>query len=347
VNPAAADTSRNATFGIGPASAKGPDGRSSFNFEVTPGATVTDNLAVVNSSTTPLHLSVYATDVIPGSDGTANLPAAGVKPVEAGTWLALATPDRGASITLPGRTTLVLPLAIAIPKDAAPGDHSAGLIASLTSGATNKQGENVLVDQRIAVRAYFRVSGTLVPHLAVEDLHATYAQNLNPIGTGAVTVTYTIRNTGNVRLAGRQHVTFHGPFGSTVDATDLADIPLLVPGASVATTTRLDGIWPEIAGNLDVTVQATPAPGDVDGDLPPTEATTRVWTIPIMLIVVLLALGGAFEWRRRRRRRARLAAADARGPGGAGATSVAGDGSPDGEPADGDGPARDDKVGVS
>src|ERR1700728_1890010 len=49
-------------FGVGPASASGPDGRSSFDYSATPGATLFDHVAVINYSTRPATLQLYATD---------------------------------------------------------------------------------------------------------------------------------------------------------------------------------------------------------------------------------------------------------------------------------------------
>src|SRR5579863_3441747 len=52
----------NGTFGIGPANAKGLDGRGDLNYSVQPGSRSTDYVAVHNYGAIPLTLHVYAAD---------------------------------------------------------------------------------------------------------------------------------------------------------------------------------------------------------------------------------------------------------------------------------------------
>jgi hypothetical protein len=292
------------TFGIGPSSGSGPDGRAAFNFDVTPGAHLSDRLAVVNFTDQPVVLAVYPVDADPDDQGGAQLPPAGTKLVAAGSWFHLSL-EPGGQVSVPPNSTVNLLFSVEIPPGATPGDHEAALIGSLSTFALNKQGTRVRIDQRIAVRAYIRVAGALTPRLEIQQLHASYHPGSNPV-SGTVTASYVVRNAGNVRLGARQQVSVHGLFGSTAEATHLAALPVLPPGASEPVSVHISGVVPEIHGEVKVQLQPVAATGDVDGALVPVEASRGIWTVPWLLIaiifVILLALYGARRWRRRSRR---------------------------------------------
>ncbi len=300
--PAAGGTGR-ATFGIGPASGSGPDGRSAFNFDVTRGAHLTDRLAVVNFTDQPVVLTAYPVDAEPDDRGGAQLPPAGVKPVAAGSWFHLSLAP-GATVPVGAKATVILPFTVEVPVGATAGDHEAALIASLSTYALNKQGTRVRVDQRIAVRAYVRVAGALEPRLEVQQLHVSYHAGANPV-SGTVTASYLVRNTGNVRLGAVQHVSVHELFGSTSSAIPPA-IPVLPPGASQHVSVRISGVLAEVHGRVEVRLQPVGGPGDVDGTLVPVEASRGVWTVPWLLIAALVVIALAWflvrRWRRRRPR---------------------------------------------
>ena len=101
-----------------------------------------------------------------------------------------------------------------------------------------------------------RVAGTLMPRLTLSDLHATYAGTANPVGRGAVTVRYDVVNPGNVDLAVHgQQVTVSGLVADSHDVR-LPDIQLLLPGADVAETVVVGGVWPQVL--LHTSVSAVP-----------------------------------------------------------------------------------------
>ncbi len=152
------------------------------------------------------------------------------------------------------------------------------------------------------------MAGPLSPGLTIEHLHVSYhaGRGLDPIGSGTVTVSYLVHNSGNVKLGATQQVTEHGLLGSTTSAHQLAPIPVLVPGAGQLVTVRLTGVRPEVHGRVVVTLQPVAARGDADGVLDPVQRSHGLWIVPWLLIavvalVVLLLVGG--RWLRRRRRR--------------------------------------------
>jgi hypothetical protein len=292
-----------ATFGIGPSSGSGPDGRSAFTFDVTRGAHLTDRLAVVNYSQQPMVLTVYPVDAKPDNQGGAQLPPAGVTPAAAGSWFHLSL-EPGDQVSVAPQSTVTLPFTVEVPAGASSGDHEAALIASLSTYALNKQGTRVRVDQRIAVRAYLRVAGAFTPRLEVEQLHVAFHAGANPV-SGTVTASYVVRNAGNIRLGASQQVSVHGLFGATATASGLAPVPVLPPGASQRVSVRLSGVLPEVHAQLKVVLQPLAPTGDVDGGLTPVEASQGVWTVPWVLLAILglLALGLYLvrRWRRRLR----------------------------------------------
>ena len=154
-------------FGIGPAGIeKGTDGRSVtkvdgrpyYYYLAQPGSKLTDLVAVVNVGTTPIRLSVYSTDASNSLDGSFSFPAAADKPRDVGTWVHVTLPH-DASTVIKGRSTAFLPVTVTVPANASPGDHAGALVASLQGEVKNSQGQLVHLDQRVATRMFFRISG--------------------------------------------------------------------------------------------------------------------------------------------------------------------------------------------
>ena len=139
----------------------------------------------------------------------------------------------------------------------------------------------------------------------MSDVQASFDGSANPASGGSSTVTYTVTNTGNVRLAAHQGVKIAGPFGAVTTSAVLADLPELLPGDTVRRSATVKGVWP--ATQLQAAVTLEPF---VSGDQPPltvadASATASTWAWPwsqllAVVALVLLALG----YRRLRRSRA-------------------------------------------
>ncbi|MFF2850654.1 WxL protein peptidoglycan domain-containing protein [Streptomyces sp. NPDC058001] len=294
-----------ATFGVQPSGPKKPDRRSDFSYSATPGAAVRDHIAVLNHSTRPLTLSVYASDAFTTEDGGFDLLARGRKSKDAGTWV---TPTKR-KVTVPARSRAVVPFTLTVPAKAAPGDHAAGIVAALVSTRTGAKGDRVAVEQRVGARVHIRVAGELKPQLTVEDLHATYHGTANPFGGGSATVTYTVRNTGNVRLGARQTVRVSNAVSGPRTADKVPAVKQLLPGGSVKVTASVHDVFPALRSTATVTVDPVPVGGDIDPALPGTTRSTDFWTVPwALLALLLLIVAGVTAWLLRRRRRARRAA---------------------------------------
>ncbi|AWZ16512.1 DUF916 domain-containing protein [Streptomyces sp. ICC1] len=302
--PAAGAEDRKSTFGVQPAGPKGPDARPHFSYGVTGGAGMRDQIAVWNYGEESLTLAVYASDAVNTVDGGFDLLPAGQAPKDAGSWIKLEKDQ----VTVPPKGNVLVPFTVSVPRDVTPGDHTGGIVASLPGGGQDAQGNKVKLDQRVGARVYIRAAGTLTPRLEVQQVSAAYEGTANPFAAGSATVTYTLRNTGNVRLGARQAVRVNGLFGTSVTAGGLGDLGDLLPGSSLTITAKADGVAPVVRSSAVVSVQPVAARDGVDPKLPSLTRSVSLWTVPWTLLAVVLVITGGGLWVRRRRRLARAAA---------------------------------------
>jgi hypothetical protein len=328
------------TWGVVPATADGPDGRAVFDYKLDPGAELVDHVAISNHSTEQITVAVYASDAFTTADGGFDLLPAAEPPVGVGSWVTLDSP----ALTIPGRSRVHVPFRLSVPADATPGDHAGGLVASLTSVGSDPAGGAVQVEHRVGARIYLRVTGELRPQLTVERVDAAYEGTWNPFAGGAVTATYTIRNTGNVRLTGVPGIAVAGPFGLCRRSVDGGPLPEILPGDAFTATVRASGILPLVRLTTTVSVSPSAVDGESIEPVPPrAEARTDIWAPPWgQGLLLLLAAAGAVAWwwlRRRRRRvlAAQLAAARAAGL----ADALSGAGTPGSSPPPAGGEATD------
>lgn len=294
------------TWAVLPSSADGPDKRSTFSYtNIKPGTVIHDFVGVTNYSDQPVTFNVYATDAFNTASGSLGLLPAEQKPTDVGSWVTL----NKTSVTIPPGDRKNESFSVTIPSTAAPGDHTGGIIASVDLAATNKTGTTVKVNPRIAVPLYLRVAGTAQAALTIESVSTSYRDTFNPLG-GSADVTYTVHNTGNIRLHLTQEVTATGLFGFTVARAHPSAVEDLLPGSTHPVTVHLARVFP--LGPMTLHITGTPA--EVAG-LPPTpkkpEAVSfsvSVWATPWLILLVLLVLVGGFfggRWLLRVRRRRR------------------------------------------
>jgi hypothetical protein len=305
------------TFGVEPASAHGADGRPYFSFGATAGAVLADHVAVVNYSTEPLSLQLYATDAAETAGGGFGLLPSTTRPAGVGAWITIPAAD--ATIVVPRRSAdgpgeVVVPIVLRIPDRASPGDHTGGIVAAFRTAGTNPSGQRVVLVLRVGTRVYVRVAGPLAPAVAVQDLRATYTGTLNPFGQGRATVSYLVANTGDVNLAvPAETVMLSGLVGDR-HQVQLPSIPLLLAGASVRESTAFDGVWPQFYLRASVSARPVELPTfGAAGPVAPVAASTGTWAFPwpLAALVVIVALTSAVALRLRARRSAshRVAAA--------------------------------------
>ncbi|XVU20977.1 hypothetical protein ACQPZJ_27320 [Actinoplanes sp. CA-054009] len=270
--PAAAFSS-DVTWSVVPATASGPDGRRVIDLELGAGEKATEHIAVTNHTAKPVAFLVDANDGYLTANGLFDMRAADVKPVDGGSWITTA-----GTVTVAGGATVVVPVTVQAPAHATPGDHPAGVTASLTTGAGQ-----VRVQNRVGVRFNIRVTGALVEKLAVTGAAATYRPNWNPFRPGTVDVTYTVANQGNVRASAGFPIRAGG---RTTTQPGTARAREVLPGGSRDFTTSLS-VWP--LGRITTEVGGT---------------TVTSWALPLPQgLLVLVLLLGAYALRAIRRRR--------------------------------------------
>lgn len=316
------------SFGIAPAGPERPDDRPFLRIGAAPGSVIYEHVALINMDDEPIELHVYAGDVVNADSGLAVTPRS-EESTDAGAWVDFGEVD---TVVVPPQTEengygyAVVPFAVTIPMNAEPGDHSAGVVASLiTTGQGGENAPNIELEQRVAARVYITVDGEAVPGLEVADVEASYSAG-GLAGPGAMTVSYTIRNTGNVRMAVDPSVEVAGPLGLLAESADGERVDELLPGSEIRQTVTVDGVWPLVREDVTVSAVALAAPGGADPGLGAVTASVVVWAVPWALLVALLLLVAlVLLWLRRRRRprgrrvasgrRARAARAPTSGPG--------------------------------
>lgn len=260
VAPAAAPAPKSVGFGVVPATAKDIDKRSFFSYGLAPGSVARDNVAVVNYSAQPLKLDLRTADAMNTNEGGFTLQASDQRPTGLGAWveLKLGTPQ----LTVPARAKngqpgkVIVPVTLNVPADAPPGDHGAGIVATLATVGKNPQGQNVRLEQRVAARVYVKVSGPARPELQVSELVADFSGSPWPWESGSTRVTYTIVNSGNVRMGFQPSISVAGPFGLGTRRVQLDPVAELLPHNSQSLTTTVDGVWS--VGWLQARVAADP-----------------------------------------------------------------------------------------
>jgi len=284
------------TWAVQPADAHGPDGRRWVELRLDPGARVTEHLAVRNYGDAPVTFALSAADGYLTEGGRFTI-VAGRPSVDAGTWIAV--PDE---VRVPAGGTAVVPFTVAVPRDATPGDHPAGVAASSTDATGT-----VRVVGRVGFRVMVRVTGALHPRLAVDAREVGYASPRLPWEPGRLDLALGVSNEGNVRLGGRATVETAGPFGIGRHTTT-TEVGEILPGGAATVRAAADA-WPLV--RVTTTVVVTPvAVGAAEGQPPVEPVTVRVttWAAPWSAIVALGVVVGCV-WglaAARRRRRARI-----------------------------------------
>jgi hypothetical protein len=254
----AADAPPAIAWSVQPATQAGRDGRLAFAYGVNPGTQIDDFVVISNVGTQAQTFNVYATDALTQLDtGSFGLLPANIKPKDLGSWVTMKT-NR---VTVQPQHSAVVPFEILVPSDATPGDHTAGVIASVTTAAPgNKNG--IGIDQRVAARVYLRVAGQPISRVAATGAVVGFGPSWNPFGGGDATVDFDVRNGGNVREDVAQKVTLSGPFGITLATIKTAPVVNLLPGQAAHVHAKVSGIAPLLL--LFADIKLTPsAPTDL------------------------------------------------------------------------------------
>ncbi|MFC8921322.1 hypothetical protein [Cellulosimicrobium sp. NPDC057127] len=297
------DTAERTTWSVRPSSADGPDGRRWVELELDPGATVTEHLAVTNFGDVPATFALNAADGYITDTGRFNMLPSNEESTDAGTWIEVQD-----TVEVGPDDTVVVPYTLTVPENATPGDHPAGIAASVTSTQAGEGGTSLGVESRVGFRVTTRVTGEVQPAIAVPDVSAAYTASWNPFAPGEVRVSYDIANDGNIRLGAQSEVSTSALFGLLTQERGAPPVDELLPGGSLNRAVEVDRVWP--LGPVTTTVTVTPnAVGDdqIEAPLEPVTVSVTTWAIPwaqllLLAIVAVLFLGIRDDRRRRRKR---------------------------------------------
>lgn len=282
----------------GPANETGPDGRTRYSYQVSPGQQLNDNYVVSNTGTTAQTMTVFATDAFNTDAGEFGLLDTGETPIDAGSWITFEGGAPQLTIPLEPGASQIVPFSFTVPADARPGDHAAGIVISVTSASGQ-----ILVDRRVATRLYVRVLGDIQPILTVTNISATYTGELNPV-SGEALVTFTLKNTGNVALGASMAIGVNTYLGIGVGPVVTKELEEMLPGSTRSLSIPIAGVGQ--LGYLDayVKLQPTVDPDAISpGFLAPVSRDTVLFAMPWWLLILLVV--GAVVWLALRIRRAR------------------------------------------
>ena len=287
-------------WAVTPADESGSDDRFSIQHALDAGESVTEFISVQNLGGEEATFSLSAADGFTTRSGRFDMLASDKESVDAGTWVEITD-----EVTIAGGDSAVVPFTITVPEQAEPGDHPAGVAASVITTQSSGDGTSLGVESRVGVKVITRVKGELAPALEVTNVDATYHGTWNPLSPGEVTATFELTNAGNTRLTAAGIAS--AGTGETAFPADGDPIGDLLPGDTREVTVAIDGTWPTFYAPGELVV--TPTAEAMDGTTPEADAVAvdlGVMAMPWPQLLVLLALAliiAALTWNRRRGRR--------------------------------------------
>jgi hypothetical protein len=295
---------------VAPSAEDGPDGRRWFEFELEPGASATDHLAVTNLSADPVVFAMQAADGYTTQKGRFSILSNPADSVDSGTWIEI-QPE----VEVPPGQQVVVPFTVRVPRDATPGDHPAGLAAVVARVGDTEGGAGVNLSSRFAVAVMARVAGELEPKLEIVDARADYRMAWGLLEPGRLAVAFTLVNSGNTRLTVRGSLDVGGPSAKWPAEGEVIG---LMPGESREVAVNVRRVWPLFRVTADIVAEPT-VELSAGGDKPPEAASATAkasaWALPvphmIVLAVIALAVMAALRARRATQRKLREAVAAA------------------------------------
>jgi len=272
--------------------------RQYFILEGRPGSTLQDGLAVSNYTDHPITYYVYGADGYnTPKDGQFALRDHGYPMTGVGSWVRTAFP----TITVPARTSTVVPISIAIPQNASPGDHVGGVSGMDTAVESVQQQGNVRVGIKrvVAARLYVHVDGPAVGGLTVTNLKVSGSAPFPAyVSDSDGTVTASVTNSGNLLESPKAHLHATGIFGTLIDRT--VQLPQILPGQSVDFSQVWKNMPPFEIGTLHLDVTDESASPPVTSTAAVSVTLIPWFTLLAVVLVVLALLVALVFWRRRR-----------------------------------------------
>jgi hypothetical protein len=260
--------------------------RQFFFFELSEGQTIRDAITIENPSDTDLTLSVYPADAFNVPDGAGfSLKRKDDEQNDVGSWVTMAR----STVSVPANGGKVnVPYTMTVPRGATPGDHAGGIVTLEPEPPDSPIGESsqVKVQRALGVRIYVRIAGPLTPSLTVTEVRLDVQPARLPfIGRqGGATVSYTVRNSGNVRITADRLTTLDGLFGRTLHSSGSGPIPEILPGSTVFLRDSFPGM--PVLDRVTARVEVTDGATDIES-----AGEAQAWSVsPVFLFAVLALL---------------------------------------------------------
>jgi hypothetical protein len=135
------------TWSVRPGDEEGQDGRAWVEWDADPGDGLTEHMVVTNHGAIEVEFQLSAADAYFTDTGRFNMLPSDAESVDAGTWI-----DLPESVVVPAGATEVVPFTITVPANATPGDHPAGVAASVMSDGAGAIGVESRVGFRVMTR---------------------------------------------------------------------------------------------------------------------------------------------------------------------------------------------------
>jgi hypothetical protein len=286
----------NGEWSVRPVTVEGSNVPRDFIFlEILPGQAVEEAVVIENETNATKIFDLYAADAFnTPSGGSFALTNPEQEVSDVGTWV---TFEDSQKVEVAGGESVTVPVTIQAPKNATPGDHVGGIVAVDTEFTPAPPGQTVAVEtkQTVGVRVYARVTGPLTPSLAIENYTVTTDGKPIPFfGSGSTNVSFTVRNTGNVRITATGRVVLTTFFGREIASVPPTELPEILPGQVVALQTTIDDSV--FIGPVQARLELTSPETNIAAD-------GTAWVIPwVALIVLAVVLGVLYALRRRTRK---------------------------------------------
>ncbi|QHC57122.1 DUF916 domain-containing protein [Rathayibacter tanaceti] len=273
------------TWAVSPSTDGVPDKRSWVELDLAPGTGASDEAVVRNLSDQPVTFRISAADGYFTDKGRFTMLNSDQESVDAGTWIS--APE---TVTVDPGGSGVVPFTVTVPDTATPGDHAAGIAASVVSQGAETGGSSIGVESRIGFRVMTRVTGEVAPALSVENVAGDYRLSWNPFQPGSLSLVTDVVNTGNVRLLLDGTASAQGTSAPLVAAEGVQQE--LLPGDRRSVSVQLDGVWPLFGVGADLTVAPTVvAPDQAEATVSPVTESVTVTAVPLPQLLALLGVG--------------------------------------------------------
>jgi hypothetical protein len=271
------------TWSVRPSDGTKPDDRGWVEQELGPGKSATEHLALTNSSVQAVKFKLIAADGYFTDAGRFTMLPSTSRSTEAGTWIKVQD-----SVTVEPGKTAIIPFTTTVPATAEPGDHAAGIAATILSTKTDSSGAALGINSRVGFRVMTRVPGTITPALSLHNVSTTYEQSWNPFIPGRIHVSAEAINDGNARLTIKGTATTAG-ISAELGVHGAQDQELLARDHRTLTTT-IDGVWPLFAAVTDLSVTPTQVSRATTG-MPASTASVTTAAVPWPQLLSLIGLG--------------------------------------------------------